>query len=494
MKKNLLLLFTLVTSVISAQTLDNSYGYHGKTFNFLTSPDISVNSSFLLPNNKLIISGLQSEDGFNRLAFLASFTPGGKPDIKFGEEGIEYLHGLVSAFSTAAPVNKIAVASWNVSPDGFFQQLVVSRFGSMGNPDESFGTDGKVNFSAGGIYQYPTCIDVDKPGNIYVGGVFNYQSKNILVVRLKPGGNIDSAFKITGAKTRSCRSLLLLNNTSLLAGFYDETASGAYTASIIKYNIKGKVDSSFATNGVLKLNNTIIGSTDQTVYLQKAGNGSFIVLYYNGSNMVFQKFNGNGIPDNSFGNNSIADTQGATSATFAVDDNGNILQPLSSFTIKRYTSNGAIDPSFGNSGFLTTDFSAFGFDNTSGSFSRIIPQPGGFYATGAYSDVNLIYAVVAVKYKTGSTPAVATNNPAVKENTLGNAVKIILAPNPVHGILNINNLPAKSHILIMNEQGTVVKSAEATSGSIKLNVADLSSGMYYFVVKETNQKERFIKL
>ncbi len=492
MKKNLLLLFTLVTSLVSAQTLDNSYGYHGKTFSFLSSPDIAVTSSFLLANNKLIVSGLQSNEGANRLAFLASFTANGRPDINFGEEGVENIHGLVSAFSAAAPINRIDVASWNVSPDGFFQQLVVSRFGSLGHPDASFGTNGTVNYSAGSIYQYPTCIAVDALGIIYVGGVFNDQSNNIVITRFKPDGSNDTGYKIMGATTRTCKSLLLLKNDFVLAGFYDETTDGKYTASVIKYNARGKIDASFADNGVLKLNNNLNASGNQTIYLQCADNGSFIVLYNNGNDMVFQKFNANGTPDNSFGTNSIASTHGAVSATFAVDDNGNILQPLTSFTIKRYTNSGVVDASFGNNGLLTTDFSVFGFDNTLGTFNQIIPQPDGFYATGAYAD-DVNYAVVSVKYKTGSTAPVAADNTAVEKSITANAGKIIIAPNPVHDVLDIHNLPVKAHLLIMNAQGTVVKSAESTSGSIKLNVENLSSGTYYVELRETNQKEKFIK-
>ena len=494
MKKNVLLLSMLIASAISAQTLDSSYGFHGKSFNFLTLNYVSVSSSFFLPNNKLIVSGTQG-DGFSEGSFIASFTATGKPDFKFGGTGIRLVNDLSSAFTAAQRPNKIVMASWYPTQVGSYQQLVVSRYVPAGKPDSSFGTNGRFYYSAGGYdqYEYPTCMSIDKLGNIYIGGVFNRESDNVLIIRLRPNGSFDSTFRIIGEKSRSCQSLLLLNNGSLLAGFYNKPSTGIHTASIMKFNLKGKPDMSFANKGVLNLS-IIDGSASNTVYLQEAGNGSFIVLYYHGNNLVFQKFNANGTPDNSFGNNSIADTQGATSSTFAVDENGNILQPLSYFRIKRYTRNGMTDLSFGDNGFLTTDFNEFGLDNAYGTFSNIIPQPGGFYVTGSYdADENLVAGIAVAKYKT-SPPAVAANNNTVQKKVQGDIAKIILAPNPVRDILNITNLPAKSHIIIMNAQGAIVKSVAVTSNSMKLNVENLSSGIYYVSVKETNQKEKFVKL
>jgi alpha-tubulin suppressor-like RCC1 family protein len=71
-------------------------------------------------------------------------------------------------------------------------------------------------------------------------------------------------------------------------------------------------------------------------------------------------------------------------------------------------------------------------------------------------------------------------------NLKGNAA-ISYYPNPVTDNLNVAGLDGNETILIINEQGQILKSAKATNKNININLQQLSAGVYFMKVISSNQ-------
>jgi hypothetical protein len=71
-------------------------------------------------------------------------------------------------------------------------------------------------------------------------------------------------------------------------------------------------------------------------------------------------------------------------------------------------------------------------------------------------------------------------------NLKGNAA-ISYYPNPVNDNLSVAGLDGNETILIINEQGQVLKSTKATTKNLTINIQDLSAGFYFMKVISPNQ-------
>jgi len=68
-----------------------------------------------------------------------------------------------------------------------------------------------------------------------------------------------------------------------------------------------------------------------------------------------------------------------------------------------------------------------------------------------------------------------------------------LYPNPTANYLHINNLTlSKEPVSIYNTSGVMVKRADTSSGTQRIDVSDLPKGLYF--VRVNNQIQKFIKL
>lgn len=75
-----------------------------------------------------------------------------------------------------------------------------------------------------------------------------------------------------------------------------------------------------------------------------------------------------------------------------------------------------------------------------------------------------------------------------EENELEN---IKVYPNPTNGIINIDNLPMNSGLIISNIYGTIIKTIQRTSRQQTVDVSDLQTGIYFLTSK--NNTTRLIK-
>ena len=140
----------------------------------------------------------------------------------------------------------------------------------------------------------------------------------------------------------------------------------------------------------------------------------------------------------------------------------------------------------------TNDGSSFRFIwatfNTAGNYSVIVDARSSFF----FMD-KMVLRRVDVSDSTAfnlsnSESACYDGSLSVAENQLEN-IKVF--PNPTDSIINIENLPIDSELIISNMHGATIKTIKRTSRKQTFDVSDLQTGVYFLTGK--NDTTRFTK-
>ncbi|MFC1670460.1 SBBP repeat-containing protein [Spirochaetota bacterium] len=181
---------------------------------------------------------------------------------------------------------------------------------------------------------------------------------------------------------------------------------------------KGVPDTSFGDNGILVDNITTGGNTTDMGYSMFLDNSSNIYVTgerHNGTNsdMIIWKFNSDGIPDQSFGNNGVVvDDNAAGGSDFDVgfsifvDNSGNIYvagvsknaSGNSDMVIWKYSNNGMLDDTFGDNGIVSHDNAANGSSGYDYGRSIFVDNNGSVYVSGESNGVSGNTDMVIWKY------------------------------------------------------------------------------------------------
>jgi uncharacterized delta-60 repeat protein len=203
-------------------------------------------------------------------------------------------------------------------------------------------------------------------------------STDFALLRYNTDGTVDSSFDGDGKLTTEIgtesfvRSLALQADGKLLAAGY---GSNGITVgiSIARYEADGSLDNSFGTDGIVV---TTIGSSTSAAYsilVQPDGKilatGYSVIITDNTSELVLARYNADGTPDSTFGNDGIVtndfgyDLAFGTGAVLLPD--GRILlvgtasygnQPTN-YLLVQFLPDGSLDNSFGNNGIIITNIS-----------------------------------------------------------------------------------------------------------------------------------------
>ena len=241
--------------LMSAGTLDPSFGVGGKVTTGLFGQDVAVDS-----NNRTIVSGtLNGNFAIKRL------NPNGKPDTTFGTNGLVTTDfgGLTSDLANRVVVQsdgKIVVAGLQANSGGadkpFNARFALARFNANGSPDKTFGTGGKVLVL--GSQTTPGITGL----NTYLGGklVFSASIKNkgdfdFIVVRLLPNGSLDSGFNsgkghiITGMGGDDIASAQIIQPGGKIVVGGTRLGEGTDAFILARYNHQGFLDREFSGDG-----------------------------------------------------------------------------------------------------------------------------------------------------------------------------------------------------------------------------------------------------
>jgi uncharacterized delta-60 repeat protein len=247
----------------------------------------------------------------------------------------------------------------------------------VGELDASFGIGGRQIIQVAAQQRdFAKAVAVQSDGKIVIGaeiGDYTSDFNQVVLIRLNENGTPDSSFG-TGGKAINpgqihARAMAIQPDGKILVAGATVRSGITFDFAVVRYNSNGSVDTSFGTNGVAA-NGT---GEPQYLLLQPDGRiiviGSFII-FRNGSDYLFARFNSNGMPDPSFGSGGIVQTSFTTGRNSgdqalgaALQQDGKIvatgIATCISPAIIRYNENGTVDTTFGLNGtVLTPSFGA----------------------------------------------------------------------------------------------------------------------------------------
>lgn len=359
----------------------------------------------LQPDDKPIIC-IYTEHQF----MILRLTPTGAPDASYGNAGMAHVafDADANAFDLRIlPDDRILTLGSAYNGNKRFNEILLARFLSNGQPDSSFGTQGRVFDSPApnNYYNYPQSMDVQADGRILVvSGFYNRSISNsyfsLILNRYLPNGTRDSTFgtngmihfdedypqNTTAVHAQQDGNILLMINRL-------HPPSGYFKPHVYRFLPSGILDSTFATNGIL----TIAHSTgvDRGYALGLQPDGKIIVTgnYPSPSNagyfdIFIHRYNPDGTPDVSFGANGILlpnlpnDYYVSSFRDLLVQPDSKILLSGGVFDLNnqggdhllfRITSNGEPDLDFDFDGIVITDINDAGY----GHVTDLALQPDG---------------------------------------------------------------------------------------------------------------------
>ena len=175
--------------------------------------------------------------------------------------------------------------------------------------DRSFGTNGTATPPVGANPQ-PKKVKIQPDGKILVLGMVNNASFDTVLVRYNPNGSLDTGFGNNGIVvadlspgTESANDLALqADGKIVVAGSIFSTVTQSVDFSIARFNQNGTPDASFGNNGVATLNQ---GSSDTLYALAIQTDGRIVAAgrTSDGDRAAVLRFQANGTLDTGFADN-----------------------------------------------------------------------------------------------------------------------------------------------------------------------------------------------
>jgi len=294
-----------VLVVNNAPTLDgDAYKIEVINEGYINSGAINV---AIQPDGKFILVGNGlNESTLNTDVILTRLNTDGSLDTTFGLNGItsaDWGGDDASRMVKLQSDGKILVAGIS---DSIF---TIARYDTDGLPDTSFGSNGVVQYD---LFTYGNHgrsheITLQDDGKILItantgpdlGGEF-------LLLRLNQDGSQDSSFANNGTLTSNLLGAGWLGYPVVTTSDGKIFVGGDAGVSLIKYNIDGSIDTSFADNGILVDSNVSASITA----IQILNDGSILVAGIAGVNpgyinddVFLARYDVNGVLDTSFGQN-----------------------------------------------------------------------------------------------------------------------------------------------------------------------------------------------
>ncbi len=302
---------------------DPAFGQNGDAV-FLMPQPFEILAGACQQDNKILVTGyIEHISGGNRVdVFIARFLENGQPDTSFGNTGNVIIELDTTAFALGMAVQNdgkilltgclgISWAWWPTNSD-----LMILRLLPDGTLDPSFGNGGIVVTdltSSGYDVDMGSRIFVQPDGKIFVSGRNGLGQNNIgdlALIRYLPDGTLDNSFGnggivIAKANIPYCSDVFFKDDHAILvAGGEGAVFTTGPYATLRQFKSDGKVDSSFAENGIYRSapNDNGRGFMD----LDVQSDGKIVTSGYWGDNTgigngLLMRFNPDGKPDSTFG-------------------------------------------------------------------------------------------------------------------------------------------------------------------------------------------------
>ncbi|NNV57010.1 T9SS type A sorting domain-containing protein [Limnovirga soli] len=364
----------MYVSVAQPGTLDSSFGQNGKVITSFNN-DVSIcYGSATQKDGKIIVVGGGNIDNGQGGFLAVRYTIEGQLDATFGVGGrvlVTFEEGSGEARDVAIQNDgKIVIVGYGGTTKTTPNDIFLVRLNSNGLVDSTFGLNGRV-ITDFNNYENARAIAIQSDGKIIVAG--NFEQQKFLIVRYLSNGVIDNTFGENGKVIAPWGGLAFANDVLVQPdGKIITCGSSGGIAVIARYFPNGIPDSAFGTNGVISNSFGFASTSFKNVSLDKsasiiaagsAGDGI-------GNNMLLVKYNLIGKLDSSFG------VGGKTVITFnegfsrvsaiglqkdgKIVAMGDVYNPFNgkknNFAVARVVSDGTIDESFDLDGKVITDF------------------------------------------------------------------------------------------------------------------------------------------
>jgi uncharacterized delta-60 repeat protein len=258
----------------------------------------------VLPDGRIVVAGLLRNSSDR--AFLARLSRAGDVDTGFGG-GWVHTNVIASDRQAATAVTseeKIVVAGADVKAG----RIGLQRFLPSGQPDSTFGSNGKVSVTIGGKYAFVRDL-VTLPGERALVAVATDAGPDpaFTIAKLDPGGALDPTFgskgiaRVAFSRPSATNALAVASDGSIFAaGSVGTEGSASSDTGLVRLLPNGTPDPTFGSGGKVVTDATATGAGDHAVSLALGENAVTVTGPAALSGMV-ARYGPTGALDESFG-------------------------------------------------------------------------------------------------------------------------------------------------------------------------------------------------
>ncbi|MEO8712739.1 MAG: T9SS type A sorting domain-containing protein [Parafilimonas sp.] len=522
----------LILRYLSGGSLDNGFGINGKVVINFGYDSHEAHGVAIQPDGKIIVTGVGVIGLFDPQydILTARLKSNGTLDSSFGHNGklITDFGKAENAYSLCLQSDGKIVVSGNYNHVNF----LLIRYQTNGNLDSTFGSNGKVINTQISNMAYARSVIIQPDGKIIAGGDKSGSTPVCLIVRYNTNGTLDSAFGTSGIVYTKCSNygdqflkIVLQQDGKIIGvGRTGLVSSNDNNNNIIavRYKSNGSLDSSYGLSGISTINFANASSAGNSAVLQTDGKliiaGDISGDDYPDYVLVRLKTNGN--LDSAFGTNgatitdfnladiayAVAIQGGDSSIVVAGSSQSSATTDTIDVSLAAYNQSGIRQMIITKIRKWLQHHNGIIWDNNSSISSYVVqrsydgihfnsvarinagnrsdytyadPSPSG---STNYYRLQIISVSGAVNYS--NVIAVTNNEDAIK-----------ISPNPAKNSLHIEGLSPNIKLTVIDFAGNIKLQAFSNSNSYNLNIASLTTGNYLLKIKTNNGvvTKKFVK-
>jgi uncharacterized delta-60 repeat protein len=396
-------------TLLAAQPLDPSFGVGGLVVSTFSPSSEAASRVAVQPDGKIVVAGGTAVNSptVNTALTLGRYNPDGSLDATFGQNGVVTLASSMFApglFQSPTGLvlqgdGKIVVSGTDTARSAISASILLRRFNADGSPDASF--NGNLSFGtsselAGGLALQPD-------GKLIVAATVaaSTQDQKIAVARLDADGQPDPTFGVNGKVVTTVAGFVagvaVQPDGRIVVGGSVIGTGTLPDYAVLRLLANGTPDVTFGTAGVVTTD--FAGGFDNPTGILLQPDGKILLT---GSSrtatvpaeLALLRYTTTGTLDATFGNGGkVSSTTVATGrAALQVDGKivvaGTVTRPDRSefnetFGVARFNPDGSPDITFGNGGVVTTLVPERLFHQQSQAMDVVVQADGKIVATGS---------------------------------------------------------------------------------------------------------------
>ena len=241
-------------------SLDESFGDGGiVTTDFELAHDLA-NAMYLMPDGRILAAGYSGNDWA-----IARYLPDGELDTTFSNDGkllVDFDLENDQAFGIATQSDGKIVVGGFATVDGFYPRFALARFYENGDPDLSFGVDGKTTETVFGRWDQARALILRPDDRIMLVGYTQdlMNSFDMTVMQFNSNGALDVSFGDDGIVRTDFDStvnfaycgMLQPDGKLVIAGTTDVVPD--QNIAMARYLTNGELDTTFGDGGRVVIN------------------------------------------------------------------------------------------------------------------------------------------------------------------------------------------------------------------------------------------------